>query len=73
LTKVLGIILAGYRSKGLPGINIKMLCGKPLIGWTIESTLSANSLNNFVVSTDSEEIEEISNNFGARIPFIRFY
>ena len=71
LSKVLGIIPARYGSKGLPGKNIKMLCGKPLIAWTIESALSANLLNNVVVSTDSEEIAEISKNFGARVPFIR--
>ena len=38
---------------------------------TIESALSANSLNNILVSTDNEEISEIFYNFGARIPFIR--
>lgn len=48
-----------------------MFWGKPLIGWTIASALSANSLNNILVSTDNEEISEISYNFGARIPFIR--
>jgi len=34
---VLAIIQARGGSKGIPGKNIKPLCGKPLIAWTIDA------------------------------------
>ncbi len=68
---VLGIITARSGSKGLPGKNIKMLAGKPLIAWTIESAIKSSALNKVIVSTDSVEIAEISREYGAEVPFIR--
>jgi CMP-N-acetylneuraminic acid synthetase len=69
--KYLAIIPARGGSKRLPKKNVKKLFGKELIGWTIESALKSNSINNVVVSTDSEEIASVSKRFGAEIPFIR--
>ena len=48
----LAIIPARGGSKGLPGKNIKELCGKPLIAWSIEVGLQSNYLDEVVVSTD---------------------
>jgi CMP-N,N'-diacetyllegionaminic acid synthase len=67
---VLGIIPARGGSKGVPNKNIKLLCGKPLIAYTIEVAKSSK-LNKIIVSTDSELIAEIAKSFGADIPFIR--
>jgi len=69
--RVLAIIPARGGSKGLPRKNIKMLNGKPLIGWTIEQGLSTTEIDTVVVSTDSEEIAEISRSLGAEVPFLR--
>jgi CMP-N-acetylneuraminic acid synthetase len=69
--KAIGIIPARSGSKGLPGKNIKELCGKPLIAWTIESALNSDKLDEVVVSTDSREIADISKQFGASVPFLR--
>ena len=68
---IIGIIPARGGSKGLPGKNIKELCGKPLIGWSIESGLDSKYIDEVVVSTDSEEIALIARNFGASVPFMR--
>ena len=68
---VIGIIPARAGSKGLPGKNIKELCGKPLITWSIEAGLKSRYIDVVVVSTDSEEIAEIAREFGASVPFIR--
>lgn len=68
---VIAVIPARGGSKGLPGKNIKILCGKPLIAWTIEAALSSQFIDEVMVSTDSEEIASISKKFGAKIPFIR--
>ena len=69
--KVLAIIPARGGSKGLPGKNIMPMCGKPLIGWTIEKAKKSKYLDTILVSTDDQEIADIAKNFGAYVPFIR--
>jgi len=69
--KALGIITARGGSKGLPGKNIKLLNGKPLIEWTIERALSSKNLTKVMVTTDCPEIAAISEKAGAEIPFLR--
>lgn len=69
--KIIAIITARGGSKGLPGKNIKILCGKPLIVWTIEKALKSRYIDKLIVSTDSKQIAEISEKAGALVPFIR--
>ena len=69
--RVLALIPARGGSKGLPGKNIRMLCGKPLIAWSIEHGLDSKYVDEVLVSTDSEEIAEISRSAGAAVPFLR--
>jgi CMP-N,N'-diacetyllegionaminic acid synthase len=69
--KVLGLIPARGGSKGLHRKNTKMLCGQPLIAWTIEAALSSDCITDVVVSTDNDEIATISKDHGALVPFIR--
>ena len=64
--KITAIILARGGSKGLPHKNILNFCGKPLISWTIENCFDAG-INSVWVSSDSEEILEISKNSGAQL------
>ena len=44
---------------------------KPLIAYTVESTLSSKLFDDVIVSTDDNEIAEISKSYGAQVPFIR--
>lgn len=68
---VIGIVPARSGSKGLPGKNIKQLCGKPLIAWSIEAGLGSQYIDEVMVTTDSDEIAGIARKFGAKVPFIR--
>lgn len=68
---VLAIIPARGGSKGLPGKNIKSLCGKPLLVWSLEQALKSKYLDTIFVSTDSKEIANIAKQYGAEIPFLR--
>lgn len=68
---ILVIIPARGRSKGLPGKNLKALCGKPLIGWTIETAKKSRYIDRFVVSTEAPRIARIAKKFGAEVPFLR--
>lgn len=67
----IAIIPARGGSKRLPGKNIKLLGGKPLIAWTIEAAIKSNVFDHVFVSTDSEEIASVSRDYGAKVPFLR--
>ena len=69
--EAVSFIFARGGSKGLPGKNIRLLEGKPLIGWAIECALEVDRISRIIVSTDSEEIATISREYGAEVPFIR--
>ncbi|MFT5248453.1 MAG: CMP-N,N'-diacetyllegionaminic acid synthase [bacterium] len=69
--EALVVIPARGGSKGLPGKNIKILHGKPLIHYTIETARSVFSDSTIYVSTDSLEIKTISEQTGLKVPFIR--
>lgn len=67
----IGIIPARSGSKGLPGKNTRLLCGKPLIVWSIEKALRSRYLDRVIVTTDGEDIAAIARNAGAEVPFMR--
>lgn len=69
--RVLALVTARTGSKGLPGKNLRPMCGKPLIGWTIEQGLASRYIDKLVVSTDAEEIAEVARACGASVPFLR--
>ena len=69
--KTLAIIPARGGSKRLPGKNIKLLAGKPLIAWAIDAAIKSDLFDEIMVNTDSDEIAKVAENFGANIPFIR--
>ncbi len=68
---VVCVIPARGGSKGLPGKNIKNFCGKPLIAHTIEQAKQSKYIDRAIVSTEDNEIAQISLEYGAEVPFIR--
>lgn len=69
--KVLGLITARGGSKGIPGKNIKLLGGKPLIAYTIEAAKNAGVFDRLILSTDDEKIASIAREYGCDVPFLR--
>lgn len=67
ISKVLAIITARGGSKGLPRKNILMLAGKPLIAHTIDAAKKSNIFDTIVVTTDDDQIKNISQSYGASI------
>ncbi len=65
------VIPARGGSKGVPGKNIKLLNGKPLIHYTIEAARAVFSDDEIIVSTDSEEIKSVAEQTGLKVPFLR--
>lgn len=71
-SKILAVIPARGGSKGVARKNIRPVCGKPLIAYTIETALAArNLLHRSIVSTDDPEIKAIACEYGADVPFLR--
>lgn len=68
---VTALIPARGGSKRLPRKNVKPLSGKPLIAWSIEAAQNSKYIDSVVVSTDDIEIKDISEKFGANVPFLR--
>lgn len=69
--KPLVVIPARGGSKGVPGKNIKLLAGKPLIYYTIEEARKVFSDDVIFISTDSCSIKECVELTGLKIPFLR--
>lgn len=69
--KILGIIPARKGSKGIPGKNIKVIAGLPLIAWTAQTLLDVREVDKKICSTDSDAIAKICEKIGLEIPFKR--
>jgi N-acylneuraminate cytidylyltransferase len=69
--KKVAIILARGGSKRIPLKNIKPFLGKPIIAYSIEAALSSCIFDEVMVSTDNDQIAEISKQHGAKVPFLR--
>jgi pseudaminic acid cytidylyltransferase len=65
------IIPARGGSKRIPGKNIKLFAGKPIIAYSIEAAKASECFDNIIVSTDDAEIAEVAKAHGAEVPFRR--
>ena len=69
--KNLAIITARSGSKGLKDKNIKELCGKPLLAYSVECALGSGQFDKVFVSTDSQHYARIAEKYGADASFLR--
>jgi len=65
--RFLAVIPARGGSKRLPGKNIKLLVGKPLIAWTIGAGQKSEYIDKLIVTSENEDILRLSNNLGVTI------
>jgi CMP-N,N'-diacetyllegionaminic acid synthase len=69
--RILAIIPARGGSKGLPGKNIRIIAGKPLIAWTVEQAKKSIYIDKLVVSTDDDKIAMVAKDYGVDVPLLR--
>lgn len=69
--RVLGLIPARGGSKGIPGKNIRLLCGQPLLAYTVQAAQAAQGLDHLILSTDDPTIAQVGHGLGVRVPFLR--
>jgi CMP-N-acetylneuraminic acid synthetase len=68
--RVLGIITARGGSKGIPGKNLKLLGGHPLLHYTIEAA-NDTPLDRLILSTEDQKIADVARSLGCDVPFMR--
>ena len=68
---IVGLIPARAGSKRIPGKNIKICAGKPLITYTCEAAIQSRYLNRVVVSTNDTTTKRVAESAGAEVPFLR--
>lgn len=71
MEKTLVVIPARANSKGIPGKNIKLLNGKPLIQYSIEFAMNLFPKENICVTTDSLRLIDLAKELGLSVPFVR--
>jgi CMP-N-acetylneuraminic acid synthetase len=69
--KVLGVIAARGGSKGVPGKNLRVVGGKPLLAYSIEAARASRRLDRVIVSTEDQAIAKVARQHGAEVPFFR--
>jgi len=69
--KVLAVITARSGSKGLPGKNLRLLNGRPLIGHTIDAARASRAFDRLIASTDDEAIAAGARFLRCEVPFMR--
>ncbi|WP_310378282.1 acylneuraminate cytidylyltransferase family protein [Flavobacterium sp.] len=69
--KILAIIPVRGGSKGVPGKNIKLLNGKPLLSYTAEIALQSKYLTEVILSSEDEQIIAVAKSLDIKVPFVR--
>lgn len=69
--RILALIIARGGSKRLPGKNIRLLGGRPLIVWSIDVAKGIAEICNILVSTDDSSIADVARRAGALVPWLR--
>jgi len=69
--KVLFLITARGGSKGVPGKNLKEICGISLVGYKAISAKKSKYCKRLIISTDSHDIQNDAEKYGVEIPFMR--
>lgn len=64
---ILGVTPVRGGSKGIPGKNLRDLCGRPLLAWTVEAAQSSRLVDRYVVSTEDAAIGDVAHRLGVEV------
>jgi CMP-N,N'-diacetyllegionaminic acid synthase len=71
MPSVVAFIPARQGSKRVPGKNVRVVNGHPMLAYTIAPAIESGIFDAVIVSTDSEQIAEVARHYGAEVPFLR--
>ena len=69
--KSIAFIPARSGSKRVPNKNIKVLCGHPMLAYSISAAIDSGIFDAVVCATDSPLYADIARHYGAEVPFLR--
>ena len=69
--RAVAFVPARSGSERVPGKNVRLLAGHPLLAYAVETALQSGVFERVIASTDSEAIAEIARWYGADVPFLR--
>lgn len=69
--RAVALVPARAGSERVPGKNVRLLAGHPLIAYTIAAALESGVFDAVLVATDSEEIAEVARRYGGEVPALR--
>ena len=70
-TSLVALVPARSGSRRIPGKNVRMLAGHPLLAYTITAARASGVFDRVLVSTDDEQIAAMARHYGAVVPFLR--
>lgn len=68
---VLGLIAARGGSKGVPGKNLYVVNGRPLLQWSIDAARASRYIDRLILSSDDAAIIDVARGAGCEVPFRR--
>lgn len=71
MPSAVAFVPARHGSKRVPGKNVRVLQGHPMLAYTIATAIESGVFTAVVVSTDSEETAAVARHYGAEVPFLR--
>ncbi len=71
MTSAVAFVPARSGSERVPGKNVRVLAGHPLLAYAIETARRSGVFERVVVSTDAEQIADVARWYGADVPFLR--
>ncbi len=71
MSHAIAVIPARGGSKTVPGKNIRLIAGKPLLAWSVEAALASAQFSRVIVSTDDPQIADVARQVGADVPYLR--
>ena len=69
--RVVAFVPARGGSKRVPGKNIRVLAGHPMLAYTLSAARASDVFGDLVVSTDDETTAAVARHYGAEVPFLR--
>ena len=65
--RIVAVVPARAGSKSVPGKNLRLLAGRPLVAWPIETAQAVQEIDRIIVSTDGQAIAEAAKAHGAEV------
>ena len=71
MSNIVALIPLRGESKSIPKKNIRIIAGKPLCAWVLESAVTCKAIGQVYVSTDSDDIAQVVDDLSLGVKIIK--